>query len=134
MQQVSDLIKTAFYRAGIRDNMQEIKGEDMERGLSVLNSMMHRLQADGKLIAWADVTADTDALLILKQQERPLTYILAMELCAEYQVQPSELVVKFYNDSMDDMARDAIQAAPHVSDVSHMPSEARGTFDIVSGA
>lgn len=134
MQQVSDLIEAAFYRAGLRDNMQEIKGEDMERGLSVLNSVMYRLQADGKLVSWADVTADTDALSILRQQERPLTYILAMELCAEYQVTPSELVMKFYAESMDDMARDAITAAPHVSDVSHMPSESGGYFDIVSGA
>lgn len=133
MEQVGDLVKAAFYRAGLRDNQMEINGDDMARGVTVLNSMMHRLQADSMLVSWEDAVNATDTLYILKKQERPLTYILAVELCAEYQTAPSELLVKFYNDSLADMARDAVSAAPNVGDVSHMPATGDSSFDIVSG-
>jgi hypothetical protein len=132
VKKVSDLIKSALYRAGIRDNLQEVNGDDMSRGLDILNALMPRLETDGMLTTWTEVIAATEDLYILDKQYRPLTYILAFELCAEYQVQPTELLMKFYTDSMSDMLRDAYVSAPNVSDVSHMPSD-RIAFDVVSG-
>lgn len=105
----------------------------MARGIDVMNGLMLRLESDGTLTSWTEVVSATEDLYILDKQYRPLTYILAVELCAEYQVAPTELLMKFYNDSVQDMLRDAHAAAPVVSDVSHMPQDISG-FDVVSGA
>ena len=59
MNTVGDLIKASFYRTGIRDSNQEIEGDDITRGIDILNMLMHRLEADGLQISWKNATFGT---------------------------------------------------------------------------
>ncbi len=123
MVTVGDLIKAAFYRAGIRDNGQEIEGDDITRGIESLNLLMHRLEADGLEISWVDV---------LDKHKRGMIYILGMDLLSEYQLEPSQLFAAAADDAYSTMLRDAYANAPVMNNVDQLP-QTYMYFTIVNG-
>jgi hypothetical protein len=121
MVTVGDLIKAAFYRAGIRDNSQEIEGDDITRGIETLNLLMHRLEADGLEISWVDVTTANDTLYVLDKHKRAMIYILGMDLLSEYQLEPSQVMAAASADAYSTMLRDAYANAPVLNNVDQLP-------------
>lgn len=121
MVTVGDLIKAAFYRAGIRDNSQEIEGDDITRGIETLNLLMHRLEADGLEISWVDVTTANDTLYVLDKHKRAMIYILGMDLLSEYQLEPSQVMAAAASDAYSTMLRDAYANAPVLNNVDQLP-------------
>lgn len=132
MNTVGDLIKASFYRTGIRDSNMEIEGDDLNRGLDILNMLMHRLEADGLQISWVDATSVDDVLYVLDKHKRGLVYILGMDLLIEYQLSPTELFAMNYKESYDTMLRDAYANAPIMNNVDQLPQTFL-PFTIVNG-
>lgn len=122
MKTVGDLIKQSFYRMGIRDSQQELQQTDINKGLEILNLLMWRLQADGLQIAWKEATSPTEILYVLDQHKRGLIYILGIDLCADFQVEPTQMNASLAESSYAQMLRDVYADAPVVSDVSQMPA------------
>lgn len=132
MNTVGDLIKASFYRTGIRDSNMEIEGDDLTRGLDILNMLMHRLEADGLQISWVDATSVDDVLYILDKHKRAMVYILGMDLLVEYQLSPTELFALNASDGYATMLRDAYANAPIMNNVDQLPQTFL-PFTIVNG-
>ena len=132
MVTAGDLIKASFYRAGIRDNSQEIEGDDITRGIETLNLLMHRLEADGLEISWVDVTTANDTLYVLDKHKRAMIYILGMDLLSEYQLEPSQMFAAAADDAYGTMLRDAYANAPIMNNVDQLP-QTYMYFTIVNG-
>jgi hypothetical protein len=132
MNTVGDLIKASFYRTGIRDSNMEIEGDDLTRGLDILNMLMHRLEADGLQISWVDATSVDDVLYILDKHKRAMVYILGMDLLVEYQLSPTELFAMNASEGYATMLRDAYANAPIMNNVDQLPQTFL-PFTIVNG-
>ena len=132
MVTVGDLIKASFYRAGIRDNSQEIEGDDITRGIETLNLLMHRLEADGLEISWVDVTTANDTLYVLDKHKRAMIYILGMDLLSEYQLEPTQMFAAAADVAYSTMLRDAYANAPVLNNVDQLP-QTYMYFTIVNG-
>jgi len=132
MVTVGDLIKASFYRAGIRDNSQEIEGDDITRGIETLNLLMHRLEADGLEISWVDVTTANETLYVLDKHKRAMIYILGMDLLSEYQLEPTQMFAAAADDGYSTMLRDAYANAPVMNNVDQLP-QTYMNFTIVNG-
>jgi hypothetical protein len=132
MNTVGDLIKASFYRTGIRDSNQEIEGDDITRGIDILNMLMHRLEADGLQISWVDVTSANDTLYVLDKHKRALVYILGLDLLDEYQMTPTQGYEQTARECYDTMLRDAYANAPVLNNVDQLPQTFL-PFTIVNG-
>lgn len=121
MNTVGDLIKSSFYRTGIRDSNQEIEGDDINRGIGILNLLMHRLEADGLQISWVDVSSANDVLYVLDKHKRGMVYILGLDLLDEYQMSIPEKFEMTARECYDTMLRDAYANAPVTSNVDQLP-------------
>lgn len=121
MNTVGDLIKASFYRTGIRDGNQEIEGDDITRGIGILNMLMHRLEADGLQISWVNATSANDVLYVLDKHKRGMVYILGLDLLDEYQVSIPEKFEITARECYDTMLRDAYANAPVTNNVDQLP-------------
>lgn len=121
MNTVGDLIKASFYRSGIRDSNQEIEGDDITRGIGILNMLMHRLEADGLQISWVNAVSANDTLYVLPKHHRSMVYILGLDLLDEYQLSIPEKFEMTARECYDTMLRDAYANAPVMNNVDQLP-------------
>jgi hypothetical protein len=121
MNTVGDLIKASFYRSGIRDSNQEIEGDDITRGIGILNMLMHRLEADGLQISWVNAVSANDPLYVLPKHHRSMVYILGLDLLDEYQLSIPDKFEMTARECYDTMLRDAYANAPVMNNVDQLP-------------
>lgn len=100
MSTVSDIVRTALLHLRVIPANQPIKPHDMRDGISALNRMMTRWEADGVAVGWHTVDSPSDTLPVPPEAEEAIGYNLALRLRSLWGADLDPDVVEFAREGL----------------------------------
>jgi tail accessory factor len=118
MSKVAELVRSALLILRVADAKQPVKDVDMRDGISALNKMMRRFEANGLALGWADVESPSDDLPLPPEADDPIAYNLALRLRSNYGVALDPDVIELARQGLQALRRDRMVECPLVWDQS----------------
>jgi hypothetical protein len=121
MTTATQLISRSLRLLSVLDPNTPASSVDIETGITALNSMLSRWEANGLAVGWASVTLGTDTVPLPAEAEEAVVYQLALRLRPEYgaALDPDEIVRA--REALAELRRDRLVFAP-LKGVSDLPS------------
>lgn len=86
MAKVSEIVSGALGLLRVLDATEAPEAEDMETGISAMNMMMVRWEANGYSVGWSPVINPTDDMPNVPEADEAIMYNLAVKLRPRYGV------------------------------------------------
>ena len=112
MAKVEAIVGRALRLIGVVDPRQPVQAIDMQTGMTALNAMVRRWEANGLSLGWSDVSAPDEDMPCPPEAEEAIAYNLAAKLAPEYGEQPSPMVMGAAISGMSDLRVDVAVANP----------------------
>ncbi len=93
MAKVEAIVGRALRLIGVVDPRQPVQQMDMQTGITALNAMLRRWEANRIAVGWSDVSAPDEDMPCPPEAEEAITFNLAATLAPEYsQATPPEVL------------------------------------------
>ena len=112
MAKVQEIVARALRLIQVQDARQPVKAVDMQTGISALNGMCARWEANGLSIGWRPVSNPSDDMPCPVEAEEAITFNLALTLAPEYGTEPPAVVVGTAARGLGDLRADVKAANP----------------------
>ena len=107
MAKVEAIVGRALRLIGVVDPRQPVQPVDMQTGITAMNAMLRRWEADGAAMGWNDVSAADEDMPCPAEAEEAITSNLAVTLAPEYGEQASPVLLAMAMRGIRDMDRDS---------------------------
>jgi hypothetical protein len=121
MTTATQLISRSLRLLSVLDPNTPASSVDIETGITALNSMLSRWEANGLAVGWASVTLGTDTVPLPAEAEEAVVYQLALRLRPEYGAALDPDVIGRAREALAELRRDRLVFAP-LKGVSDLPS------------
>lgn len=92
MAKVEAIVGRALRLIHVIDPRQPVQAIDMQTGITAMNAMLRRWEANGMALGWNDVSAPDEDMPCPPEAEEAIAFNLAITLAPEYEQQPSQVV------------------------------------------
>lgn len=121
MAKVQEIVARALRLIQVADARQPVKAVDMATGISALNSMCARWEANGLAIGWRPVGNPSEEMPCPLEAEEAIAFNLALTLAPEYGTDPPAVVVGGAARGLSDLRVDVKAASPLSPDRGVLP-------------
>lgn len=121
MAKVEAIVGRALRLIHVVDPRQPVQAIDMETGITALNAMCRRWEANGMAIGWNDVSAPDEDMPCPPEAEEAIAFNLAITLAPEYEQMPSPVVIAAATRGLSELRCDVKVANPLSPDRSVRP-------------
>jgi len=112
MAKVEAIVGRALRLIHVVDPRQPVQPIDMQTGITALNAMCRRWEANGMAIGWSDVSAPDQDMPVPGESEEAIAFNLAATLAPEYDQMPSPVVLTAAARGLSELRRDVAVANP----------------------
>ena len=112
MAKVQAIVGRALRLIHVIDPRQPVSNIDMQTGITAMNAMLRRWEANNMPMGWNDVSAPDDDMPCPPEAEEAIAFNLAITLAPEYEQQPSAVVVARASAGLEEVLRDVMVALP----------------------
>ncbi len=112
MATTTDIVSRALRILGVLDPHEPAEAQDFTSGLTALNAMVARWEANGIAMGWSAVNDPDDPLPVPVEAEEALAYNLAVRLRSEYGLVLAGDVIELARDGLALLRRDRAIANP----------------------
>ncbi|KAF1698357.1 hypothetical protein CSC62_05465 [Pseudoxanthomonas jiangsuensis] len=116
MAKVQEIVARALRLIQVQDARQPVKAVDMQTGISAMNAMIGRWEANGLSLGWAPVANPSDDMPCPPEAEEAIAANLAITLAPEYGTDVSPVVAAMAARGMSDLRADVKAANPLLPD------------------
>ncbi len=100
METAKSLIKDILQEIFVQAQEQNVQPPDFQTALRYTNRYMQQLDARGVKLGWTNLTKESDAVTIPDGAILGVVYNVALQLCNQYDFEPSAALVINARDSM----------------------------------
>ncbi|HED4877388.1 TPA: hypothetical protein R4K21_003207 [Stenotrophomonas maltophilia] len=112
MATVAEIVSGALGLLRVLDATEAPEAEDMETGISALNMMMVRWEANGYSVGWSPVSNPADVMPNVPEADEAIMYNLAVKLRPRYGVQIDADVFADASRLKSDVLADVFASSP----------------------
>lgn len=112
MAKVQAIVGRALRLIHAVDPRQPVQAIDMQTGITALNAMLRRWEANGLSLGWNDVDAPDEDMPCPPEAEEAITFNLAITLAPEYEQMPSPVVIAAAGRGLTDLRCDVKFVTP----------------------
>lgn len=121
MAKVEAIVGRALRLIHAIDPRQPVQAIDMQTGITAMNAMLRRWEANGMALGWSDVSAPDEDMPCPPEAEEAIAFNLAITLAPEYEQQPSQVVAIAAARGLGDLRADVKSVNPLHPDRGVMP-------------
>lgn len=112
MAKVSAIVGRALRLIHVVDPRQPVQAIDMQTGITAMNGMLRRWEANGLSLGWTDVSAPDEDMPCPPEAEEAIAFNLALTLAPEYEQIPSPIVIAGAGRGLTDLRCDVKSVNP----------------------